>query len=113
MVGDTVTVAGTLIKDLASNNATGSVTLTGNFGIQTDTTGPTLNSATAYGTGSANGKDAGDTIVLVFNEVTNKATINAANVNTVLALNNTHSWLDGAGALGGAAWNDAGNIANS
>ncbi|HBT92264.1 MAG TPA: hypothetical protein DEA87_02210 [Candidatus Veblenbacteria bacterium] len=108
VVGDTVTVAGTLIKDLASNNATGSVTLTGNFGIQTDTTGPTLNSATAYGTGSANGKDAGDTIVLVFNEVTNKATINAANVNTVLALNNTHSWLDGAGALGGAAWNDAG-----
>lgn len=106
--GDTITITGSLIKDEASNNATGTATLTGNFGVATDTTDPTLTSATAYGTGSANGKDAGDTIVLVFNEATNKATINAANVNTVLVLNNSHSWLDGAGAIGGAAWNSAG-----
>ncbi len=105
--GDTVTVTGSVIKDAANNNATGTATLSGSFGV-VDTTGPVLSSVVAKNTGGTDAKEAGDTLELTFGEATNKPVINAANVNTVLVLNNSHSWLDGAGALGTATWSTDG-----
>lgn len=108
VVGDTVTMNGSVIEDAAGNNATGTVSLTGTFGVASDTTGPVLTSAIAQNTGGNPGKEAGDSVLLTFGEATNKPSINSGNVNAVFALNNSHSWLDGAGNLGTASWNAAG-----
>lgn len=107
-VGDIVTLAGALIKDAVGNSAAGSVVVSGTFGGAADTTGPVLISALAANTGLAAGLNAGDTIVFTFNEPTTKPVINAANVNSTLMLNNSHSYLDGSGAIGTAVWNSAG-----
>ncbi|MBX4191217.1 MAG: hypothetical protein KW804_00220 [Candidatus Doudnabacteria bacterium] len=109
-VGDTVTVSGSVIKDSSGNNAVGSRAITGSFG-PVDSTGPVLLSATAMNkTGGTSAKEAGDTVVLTFGEATNKPAITSANINSVLVLNNSHSWLDGASAIGSATWNDVGTI---
>jgi hypothetical protein len=50
------------------------------------------------------GIQAGDQVVIHFNVATNGPDINAGNIDTVLALNNGHSWLDGSGAIGSGAW---------
>ncbi|GEM_PF-4592438 len=104
--GDTVTVAGSLITDVAGNVAGGSRVFSGSF--SGDVTGPTLTSAVAQNTGGNAGKGAGDSILFIFNEATNKPTITSANVNSALALSSSHSFLDGAGALGGSSWNATG-----
>jgi hypothetical protein len=109
VVGDTVTVTGSVIQDTTGNNATGTQTITGNFG-PVDTTGPLLTSAVAKNTGGTAAFEALDSVDLTFNEATNKPTINASNINTVLVLNNSHSWLDGASALGGAVWDSTGKV---
>lgn len=69
---------------------------------------PTLTSVVAKNTGGTSAKEAGDTIVLVFSEATNKFAITAANIDNLLHLNNTHSFKDGAGAIGATAWNTTG-----
>ena len=76
-----------------------------------DTTGPALQTAAAVGiTSGTAAKEAGDTVVLTFNEATNKAAITVANIDSVLVLNNSHSWLDGATSIGGASWDTAGMV---
>lgn len=72
--------------------------------ITADVTDPTLSSAVAKNTGGTAVKEAGDSIQLVFSHSTNKPTINDGNVDTVFDLNNSHSFLDGAGDLGSTSW---------
>ncbi len=78
--------------------------------IIADTTGPTLQSAVAKNTGGTTAKESGDSVELAFSETTNKPTINSGNINTVFALNNSHSFLDADGNLGGAAWSIDGKV---
>ena len=75
--------------------------------LTVDSTAPVVSSATAAdGGGVANTKEAGDTVTIAFDEATNEPVIDATNIDSVLALDNTHSWLDGAGAIGSATWSD-------
>ncbi len=106
VLGDTVTVQGSLITDASGNSATGNQALTGTFG--TDVTGPVLTSVQAFDSAGTAGKTAGDTIVLTFGEPTNTPTVTKDNIGAVLALSNGHSFLDGSGNLGGASWNAGG-----
>ncbi len=108
-VGDTVTMAGSVVQDASGNSATGSSAITGTF-TTTDTTGPVLTSAVAQNTGGTNATEAGDSVVLTFGEATNKPTITDSNINSTLMLNNSHSWLDGAGHIGSAAWDLGGTM---
>ena len=102
----TVTYTAGTLKDLPGNLMASTGALT-----STDKAGPAILSAAASdGTVILVGIDSDDTVTLTFSENTNKPAISAANINTVLALNNGHSWLDGAGAIGSAVWNAAGNI---
>jgi hypothetical protein len=59
--------------------------------VVVDTTGPVLTTAVMQ-TGTTKN------VTLTFGEATNKPVITAANINTVLALSNSHSWLNGASA---------------
>lgn len=101
-LGDTVTVAGTAITDSHGNLASGNQVITGTFGA--DTTAPALSSAVAKNTGGTSAKEAGDSVELTFSEATNKFVITAANIASLLQLNNSHSFLDGASSLGSATW---------
>ena len=66
---------------------------------------PSLFSATAVDNNAGQpGVQAGDTVALVFDRSTNASAVTAANINTALALNNGHSWLDGDSVIGSAAW---------
>lgn len=78
--------------------------------ITADTVGPRLISVKAKNTGGTTAKEAGDSVILTFNEGTNKAVINDNNINSTLSLNNYHSWLDGAGHIGSSSWNDNGTM---
>ncbi len=101
-VGDTVTLSGSVIKDItSSNNATGSTTISGSLVAPAT---PTLSAAVASNTGNNTGLGAGDSVALTFSSATNAPAITASNINTVLALNNSHSWLDGASQIGSATW---------
>jgi len=52
---------------------------------------------------------AGDRVTIIFDAETNADTINASNIDTALALNNSHSWKDGSGAIGSAVWSTTTN----
>lgn len=92
----------------SSNSPTTSLVTTSAITV-TDSTGPVLQTAVAHNkVGGTSAVEVGDYVVLVFNEATNKPTINAANIDTVLDLNNTHAWLDGTSNIGSATWNSAG-----
>ena len=94
------------INDLAGNQ----VSLISNA-ASSDGAGPAVISAAADDNGAVFvGIDADDTVTITFSEATNKATIDAANIETALALGNGHSWLDGAGAITSAVWNLAGDV---
>lgn len=58
------------------------------------------NDASSGGTGIQNG----DQVVIIFSSGTNAPPINASNINTMFALNNLHSWLDGDLNIGSAEW---------
>lgn len=105
-LSDTVTMSSSVITDATGNPAVGTTTVTGTFGE--DTTGPAVNSAMAKNTGGTSAKEAGDSVVITFSEATNKFTITAANIASILQLNNSHSWLDGAASLGGVSWSSDG-----
>lgn len=98
----TVTMPANAITTSANSPTTTAVTTAA---ISFDSTAPTLSSAVASNTGGTSAKEAGDSILLSFSEATNKPTIDATNIGTVLVLNNSHSWLDGAGAIGSVVWN--------
>ncbi|MBL8032007.1 MAG: hypothetical protein JNK33_06845, partial [Candidatus Doudnabacteria bacterium] len=100
------TVAGSLIQDSLGNQATGTQILTGTF--SSDVTAPTLSFAVAKNTGGTAAKEAGDSVELTFSEATNKFALTAANIASLLQLNNSHSFLDGNASLGGASWNAQG-----
>ncbi len=75
---------------------------------QDSSTAPKLVKAMAKNTGGTSAKEAGDTVLLKFSESTNKFAITSANIGTEFGLTNSHSFLDGSGALGGATWNESG-----
>lgn len=98
---------------ITANLATNAITTSANSpsisaattsAITADTSAPALTTATANNTGGTVNKEAGDSVTLVFNQATNKPTITSANITAALALNNSHSWLDGSGALGATSW---------
>lgn len=68
------------------------------------TTDPTLEQAKAKNTGGTSALEAGDSIVLEFSETTNKYAIDATNIMTEFGLSDSHTFLDGAGAIGDATW---------
>ena len=53
------------------------------------------------------GIDNDDTVTISFSENTNQPVVNAANIDAALALNNSHSWLDGSGGITSATWTSA------
>ena len=65
---------------------------------------PVLHEAEAKNSGGTSSKEAGDSVVLEFSETTNKFAITASNIMTEFSLSNSHSFLDGAGAIGEAKW---------
>lgn len=79
-----------------------------------DTTGPVLLSAVMQSSNvsiqTSGSTTTSKSVVLTFGEATNKAAITASNINSVLALSNSHSWLDAAGQIGSAAWSVDGKI---
>lgn len=107
-LGDTITMATSTITDSYGNSATGNKVITGTFGE--DTTGPTLSSAVAKNTGGTSSKEAGDSVQIAFSEATNKPVVNQSNIATIFSLNNSHSFLDGAGALGSTSWSSDGKV---
>jgi len=103
-IGDVITIDGT-INDPTGKAIVSTVAIGGNFGVSSAST---LNTAAAS---DASGKgpniQANDTIVITFAGATNAPTIDADNINTILPLNNGHSWLDGSAtpAIVSASWN--------
>jgi len=103
----TVTLPANAITTSENSPATSAVTTSA---ITADTTGPVLNSAVASDTGGANGKNAGDSIKLTFSEGTNKPAVTKSNIASILTLNNSHSFLDGAGEIGSTVWSSDGTM---
>lgn len=65
---------------------------------------PLLNGAFADNNGGASGIQAGDRVTLRFDSSTNAHLVTKDNIDTVLALANSRTWLDGAGNIGRAVW---------
>jgi hypothetical protein len=63
-----------------------------------------LASVVAQNTGGTANKEAGDTLVFTFNEATTKPVVTNSNIASLFALNNSHSFLDGAGNIGLTSW---------
>ncbi|MFC1957812.1 SwmB domain-containing protein, partial [Chloroflexota bacterium] len=111
---------GTLLSDAVQNVTYTQGTLADLAGNLLASSGPTASSdkagpviLTAVASDEPNslaGIDDDDTVTITFSENTTKPAINAGNIDTVLALNNSHSWLDGASAIGSVIWNTGGNI---
>jgi len=100
---DSVTV--TIASDgIATSANSPTVTAVTTNTISAPTTIPTLSTAVASNTAGTK------SVALTFGSPTNSPTINAANINGVLVLNNSHSWLDGNGGLGTATWNAGGTV---
>ncbi|MCK4533641.1 hypothetical protein KAU39_07605, partial [bacterium] len=73
--------------------------------IEKDMAPPAIISAQASDdSGGGVGIQGGDTVQLIFSENTNAPLIDAANIDTVFALNNGHTWKDGQGNIGSAQW---------
>jgi hypothetical protein len=65
--------------------------------------------ATAYdGDIALPGIDNDDFVILSFDKPTDKPEINSSNIDSILMLNNDHSWLDGAGNIKECLWNITG-----
>ncbi len=73
--------------------------------IEQDKVGPRIVSAQASDdSGGGVGVQAGDTVQFIFSENTNAPLINAANIDTVLALSGGHTWKDGNGCIDSSSW---------
>jgi hypothetical protein len=57
---------------------------------------------------SVPGIDPDDYVLLEFDEPTNKPVVDWSNINNVFQLSGGHTWLDGSGNIGSAAWNGPG-----
>lgn len=57
--------------------------------------------------GGGAGIQVGDKATIIFNGATQGTAINSSNINTALALNNSHSWLDGLGGITSVVWSTA------
>jgi photosystem II stability/assembly factor-like uncharacterized protein len=76
-----------------------------------DLEGPIPDPAIASdGTNPVPGIDDDDYVLITFDEPTNKPTIDALNIDNVVALSSGHSWLDGFGDLDTTYWNPAGTM---
>ncbi|MDT8318700.1 MAG: LamG-like jellyroll fold domain-containing protein, partial [bacterium] len=96
--GDTVT-SDITIKSIVNTPITDTVTITGDFGFWI------VDEALAGdASGGGPGIQAGDTVVIRFNDATAGTTIDASNIDSALTLSNSHSWKDGSGAIDSAAW---------
>ena len=74
----------------------------------TDMAGPAiLNASASDNAGIFIGIDSDDQVTLIFSEDTDQFAIAAGNIDTVMSLNNSHSWLDGDGNIGSAVWSNA------
>ncbi|MBI3583168.1 MAG: DUF2341 domain-containing protein [Nitrospinae bacterium] len=101
VVGDTITINGT-ITDSSSRVIRDNVAITGDFGVSSTAT---MSSALASdSSGKGPNIQAGDRVVITFAGATNTPAIDATNINTILPLNNGHSWRDSSGNIGGAVW---------
>jgi hypothetical protein len=77
----------------------------------TDTTGPAILSAVASDASSAAaGIDNDDTVTITFSEATNQPGIASGTIDGILDLSGGHVWVDGAGGITGAVWNDASTL---
>ena len=118
-----INAAATLLKTIGITQATasyytvaaGDAVLSTNFALSSGVSTivappPQMTGAVATDTsGSGQGAQAGDQVVITFDSATNGFAITAANIDSVLALNNGHSWRDGASAIGSAVWSTATN----
>ncbi len=66
--------------------------------------GSSLLSATAFDTGINPGVQIGDTVVFSFSGTTNGYPIDSSNIDSVLQLSNSHSWLDSSGNISSVVW---------
>jgi hypothetical protein len=55
------------------------------------------------------GVDGDDAVTLLFTYPSSRPEVNAASIDSLLALSGGHSWLDGGGGIGGAEWNEDGD----
>jgi len=80
--------------------------MTAYLGLFGDVNSPALlDSAYAYDDTTFDyGIDDDDYVIMSFDQETNRPLIDASNINTVLSLNNGHSWLSGDGSLGTVSW---------
>lgn len=70
-----------------------------------ETDPPVIISATASDDSSAGiGIQTGDIVTIIFNESTGAPDINSANIDTVLQLSSSHTWLNGSGSISNARW---------
>jgi len=77
-------------------------------GLSNTAKGTGIKSAIAFdASGAGAGIQPGDKIELKFSQPTQGNTINAGNIDTALALNNGHSWLDGLSGIGSAVWSSS------
>lgn len=70
---------------------------------------PTIESIVAYDTGNNEGLGNGDSIVITFDQKTNKPSITNIDINSKLKLNNGHSWGSGFSFFSSRDWNYDGN----
>jgi hypothetical protein len=105
VVGDVITPDGTTITDCAGNGCSAPVVLTGSFD---DAPPVPIEAVASDGSNLMPGIDEDDYIYISFDEPTNKPIINVFNINSVLALSDGNSWLDGFGELDTTYWNTVG-----
>ncbi|MBI5234886.1 MAG: hypothetical protein HY886_01360 [Deltaproteobacteria bacterium] len=78
-------------------------------GVIITATSLAIKSIVASDSAGADGIQAGDKVVLTFYQPTQGNAINASNIDTALALWPFHTWKDGSGNIGSAAWNNPTN----
>jgi hypothetical protein len=77
-----------------------------NFAHAVDDDTPTLVSVVAENTGGTSAIEEGDSLVFTFSEAVADFEFTEDNINDILDLNNSHSFLDGDGNLGDVDWSD-------
>jgi len=104
---DLKTVAFTMAASKWLGNSVELQTIANLSSVTEDKAPPVILSAVAAdNTTQAAGVDSDDTLVITFSEVTNKPTINTANIASIFSLSSSHAW----GTITSATWNGAGDI---
>ena len=91
---------------LIINNCTENLTKSYFYG--TDLAVPISSDATDGGI-PGEGIDVDDEVIIAFSYPSTKPDIDAASIDSLLDLSGDHTWLDGAGGIGGASWNAEGD----